>query len=73
MNNYLEIRCEQVIISPGLEMELLIEDIEGALPVNILYREGSLQIYPCTSNPDWLVLFKGKEIVPGYPTRLSEH
>lgn len=69
----LEIHCEEIILNPGHEIELFIENKLGALPVNILYHEKSLQIYPHTSDPDWLIHYNGRKIVPGYPTRLSEY
>jgi len=69
----LEMSCEQVILSPGHEIELLAEDIDECFPMNILYHADGLQIYPKHSSPSWLVRFKEKEIVPGFPTRLAEH
>ena len=73
MTIFLEMLCEEIILSPGHEIELLAEDIEEAFPVSILYHNDGLQIYPSHGVPKWLIRFQGKEIVPSYPTRLSEH
>jgi hypothetical protein len=69
----LEMACEEVILSPGHEVELLAEDIEECFPLNILYHSDSLQIYPKNGSPQWLLRFQGKDIIPSYPTKLYEH
>ena len=68
---YLEMLCEEIRVAPGLSFELLIEDIPEALPVTINYVKGGLQIYPHRSVPEWLIVFKGQKIKPGYPTILA--
>lgn len=73
MSLFLEMTCEEVILSPGHQVELLAEDMEECFPMDILYHSDSLQIYPKRSSPEWLVRFNGKEITPGFPTRLSDH
>jgi len=69
----LELLCEEIVLSPGHQVELLIEDVEGALPVSIVYDKNSLQIYPGHADSKWLIRFKGQEIEPGYPTILKHY
>lgn len=70
---YLEMCCEEIVVSPKQTFELLIEDIAEALPVTINYYDGSIQIYPHSSNPEWLIIFNGKEIKPSHPTILKKY
>ena len=70
---YLEMLSEEVILNPGHEVELMAEDIEECFPVDILYHSDGLQVYPKSGTPKWLLRFNGKDIVPGYPTKLSEY
>jgi len=69
----LEMACEEVALEPGQEVELLAEDREEFFPVTIVYHNDALQIYPQHGSPKWLIRFKGKDIVPRYPTVISEH
>lgn len=74
MRIFLEMTCEEVLLSPGHAVELLARPDADLLPLSINYVEGGLQIHPCRVwDPDWHIRFKGKLIRPGYPTRLSEH
>ena len=68
----LEVDCEEIRVAPGLSFELLIEEKPEALPVTINYFNGGLQIYPHRSDPEWLIVFNGKQIKPSYPTILAE-
>lgn len=70
---FLELLCEEIVLSPGHEMELLAENKEEHFPVHILYHSTGIQIYPHKGSPEWLVKFNGKEIVPAHPTKLSEY
>jgi hypothetical protein len=70
---FLEILGEEVVLSPGHEMELFSENKEEHFPMHIFYRSDGIQIYPHRGSPKWLVKFNGKEIVPAYPTKLSEY
>lgn len=72
MTLFLEMMCEEVILEPGQEVELLAEDREEFFPVTIVYHNDALQIYPEHGTPKWLIRFKGKDIVPGYPTVIME-
>jgi hypothetical protein len=63
---------EEVVLSPGHEVELLAMPTEGLLPIAIDYHEQGLQIYPHKAfDPDWHVRFKGKFIRAGFPQSLS--
>jgi hypothetical protein len=74
MKLYLEMRCEEVVLSPGHSIQLLAMPSPNLLPLAIGYVEGGLQIYPHKeADPDWHVRFKGKLIRAGHPTLLSEH
>jgi len=68
----LEMLCEEVILDPGHQVELLVEDIDECFPMTICYHSNGLQIYPNHGTPNWLIRFQCKEIVPGYPTKLSD-
>jgi len=73
MTLYLEMTCEEVVLAPSHEIELLARPDPDLLPLTTNYVEGGLQIHPCrVFDPDWHIRFKGKIIKPGYPTRLSE-
>lgn len=74
MSLYLEMTCEEVVLAPGQEVELLAKPDPDLLPLTADFVEGGLQIHPCrVVDPDWHIRFKGKVMKPGYPTRLSEH
>lgn len=73
MSLFLEMTCEEVILSPDHQVELLAEDMDEYFPMNILYHSDSLQIYPKQGSPEWLLRFNGTEIQPSFPTRLSDH
>jgi len=68
----LEMNCEEVILEPGHVVELLAAGSDECFPVTINYYEHGLQIYPNMDTPTWLLRFQDKEILPGYPTRLSD-
>ena len=74
MSLYLEMTCEEVVLAPGDEVELLARPDPDLLPLTTDIVEGGLQIHPCrVFDPDWHIRFKGKLMKPGYPTRLAEH
>jgi hypothetical protein len=71
---FLEMTCEEVILSPGHAVELLARPRPDLLPLTIGAVVGGLQIHACREgDPDWHIRFKGKIIKPGCPTILSEH
>ena len=72
MTIYLELTCEEIHMSPGHEIELLAEDNDDHFPMNILYHEDALQIYPREGSPEWRFIFNGKEYEADYPSKLSE-
>ena len=73
MTLFLEMLCEEVILSPGHKVELFAEDQEKYFPMHISYHSDSLQIYPQDGTPRWLIKFNEKEIVPSYPTKLKDY
>lgn len=75
---YLEMLCEEIKVAPNLSFELFIEDTttEGfpsSLPIAFNYIEDGIQIYPNRGCGKWKIIFNGKEIIPDYPTVLSEY
>jgi hypothetical protein len=70
---YLELLCEEIIVSPAQNFELLIEDLPNALPVTIYYCAKGLHIYPHQTIAEWLIIFNGKKIKPGHPTVLKQY
>ncbi len=70
---YLEMLCEEIHVSPNQSFELLIEDIQDALPVTINYVKSGLQIYPHRALPNWLIIFNGQRIRSDYPTILKDY
>jgi hypothetical protein len=74
MGLYLEMLCEEIVLSPGHTVELFAKQSIDLLPLTINYVEGGLQIYPFKEfDPDWHIRFKGKMIRAGYPTILSAY
>jgi hypothetical protein len=74
MRLYLEMLGEEVVLSPGHEIELLALQSDDLLPITIDYVQGGLQIHPHKElDPDWHVRFRGKVLRAGHPTVLSEH
>ena len=74
MTLYLEMLGEEVVLSPGHEVELLALPLEDLLPLTVSYVKGGLQIHPHKEfDPDWHVRFKGKILRAGHPTVLAEH
>ncbi|MDH0864569.1 hypothetical protein [Mitsuaria sp. GD03876] len=71
---FLEMLCQEIWMSPGHEIELLVEAEPDLLPVQISVVENGLVIYPLrVFDPKWMVRFNGKLIPAGWPTRLSDH
>jgi hypothetical protein len=74
MRLYLEMLGQEVVLSPGHEVELLARPSEGLLPITIGYVNGGLQIHPHKEfDPDWHVRFREKLIPAGHPTVLRDH
>ncbi len=71
---FLEMTCEEVVLSPGHSVELLARPNPDLLPLTIELVDGGLQIHPCRIfDPDWHIRFNGMILKPGYPSRLSEY
>ncbi len=71
---YLEMLGEQVVLSPGHQVELLALPLPDLLPLSIDYVQGGLQIHPHKEfDPDWHLRFNGRLIRAGHPTILAEH
>jgi len=74
MTLYLEMVPEEVILSPGDEVELLARPSEGLLPLDVEKVEDGFQIHANKEfDPDWHVRFRGKMIKAGNPTRLADY
>jgi hypothetical protein len=70
---YLEMTCEEVILSPGHQIDLLARPHVDLLPLSISAVEGGLQIHPRNVwDPDWMIRFRGQLIKPTLPTILKE-
>jgi hypothetical protein len=66
---YLELLGEEVVLAPGMEVDLLALPSDQLLPLSICHVEGGIQIYPHKEfDPDWHVRFNGKVIRAGHPT-----
>jgi hypothetical protein len=73
MRLFLEMTCEEVILSPGHSVEVLAKPSPDLLPLTTDLVAGGIQIHPCREfDPDWHIRFNGKIIKPGHPSRLSE-
>jgi len=75
MRVYLECLGDELVLSPGHEVELLARPSNGLLPLTINYVEGGVQIYAERDiDPDWHIKFRGKLYSAGRPseTRLAE-
>jgi hypothetical protein len=75
MRIYLEMVGDEVVLSPGHEIELLAKRSEGVLPVTVKYVDDGLQVYPHReANPDWHFRFRGRIYSAGSPneTRLAD-
>ena len=69
---YLEMIPEEVVLSPGHEIELLAKPSPDLLPLTICFVGDGLQIFPHKEwDPDWHVRFKGYVLKVGCPTFLS--
>ena len=51
---------------------LFVEDNES-LPVSFVYHADGIVIYPNKTLGKWMIKFNGQEIIPNYPTVLSEY
>ena len=58
---FLEMNCEEIILSPGHKIRLMAENIPDVLPLDILYHSDGLQIYPKLGVPEWKFEYKGKQ------------
>lgn len=74
MTLFLELLCEEVILSPGHSVELLAMPSPDLLPLSVEPVEGGLHIHAhMEADPDWHVRFRGQTIRAGYPTRLKDY
>jgi hypothetical protein len=73
MSIHLELVPEEVVLSPGHEIELLARPSLDLLPLTMGVVEGGLQIHACREfDPDWHVRFNGRVIKAGCPTVLAD-
>jgi hypothetical protein len=69
MRIYLEAIGDEVVLSPGHEVDLLGKSGEGLLPVTIKYVDGGIQVYAHrVPDPDWHFRFQGRDYSAGSPT-----
>lgn len=74
MTLYLELIPEEVILSPGDEVELLARPNKDLLPLDVERVAGGFQVHAYkVADPDWHVRFMGKVIKACTPTRLIDH
>jgi len=70
---YLELIPEEVVLSPGHEIELLARPSPDLLPLHVCFVGDGLQIYAHKEgDPDWHVRFKGYVVKVGSPTFLCD-
>ncbi len=70
---FLELTCEEVILSPGHEIDLLARPIEGLRPITIVDEEDGWVVYPhLLVNTDWHIRYKGQIVRADYPTRIAD-
>ncbi len=71
---YLELTCEEVILSPKQSIKLMAKKENGLLPITVSLVTGGLQIYANQiGDPDWYISFNDKIIKPSHPTRLLDY
>jgi hypothetical protein len=69
----LEMLGEEVVLSPGHQVELLAAPDPDLLPITVSLITRGLQIHPHrVGDPDWHVRFNGQLIRAGHPTRLKD-
>jgi hypothetical protein len=74
MSLNLEMVPEQVVLSPGHEIELLARPSPDLLPISVHAVDGGLQVFANTEfDPDWHVRFRGKVLRACNPLRLADH
>ena len=70
---WLEMLCEQLILAPGHQVELLARSDDGVLPLSQTPNADGITIHAAqAADPDWHVRFKGHLIKPAAPTRLAD-
>jgi hypothetical protein len=70
---FLEMVPEEVVLSPGHEVELLARPSADLLPIDIESVDGGFHIHANRDwDPDWHVRFRGRVIRAGHPTILKE-
>ncbi len=70
---YLEMMCEEVVLSPGHQIDLLARPGPDLLPIAIHQVAEGMQVFPNREfDPDWHVRFSGKILRAGYPLRLAD-
>ena len=69
MRLYLEMIGDEVVLSPGHEVDLLARPSEGLLPISVVYVEDGLQVFANREpDPDWHIRFKGRIFSVGSST-----
>jgi len=71
---FLELTCQEIIMDPNHEIELLIDCLDEDFSVTVLYHNDGLQIYPenIDYSPDWKFKFKGEIYKADYPSILRD-
>lgn len=71
---YLEMSGDEVVLSPGHEIDLLARPSPNVQPLTVVYVSDGLQIYASReADPDWHFRFNGRIYAAGSPeaTRLA--
>ena len=69
MRIYLEMVGDEVVLSPGHEIDLLAKHSEALLPVTVVYHSDGVQVYAHREpDPDWHFRFHGRVYSAGSPT-----
>lgn len=75
MRIYLEMLGDEVVLSPGHEIELLARLSEKLLPILVQYAGDGIQVFAHQEpDPDWHIRFNGRIYCTGQPnpTRLAD-
>ena len=84
MSIYLEMIGDEVVLSPGHQIDLLASPVgkelsrpasEAVHPLTVNYLHNGIQVYPSQeADPDWHIRFEGRIFAAGQPkvTRLAD-
>ncbi|GAB3260144.1 hypothetical protein [Chitinimonas naiadis] len=73
MRLFLEMSCEEVILSPGHHVELFAMLSTDLQPITIAPVADGWHVFPHkVFDPDWHIRFNGQLIKAGFPTRLAD-